>query len=143
MNRKVVKNSIYFEIVETELKQGKDVLIPIRGNSMLPFFKDSQRIAIKPFVKSKISKGDVIIARWNGQVILHRLVHRKHNQLHLAGDNNLGLIEKVSEGDVIGVAKGYYNKKNIFKNITIIDRSVGLLWFYLRPLRIIYKKIIK
>jgi len=137
----IVKNEIFFDFIIEEINQGREVLINVKGNSMLPFLKDGQRIALSPIKSSNIKLGDVVLAKWNNKYILHRVVSKNSFQVSLAGDNNLSLVEKTGMENIIAKLKGTFNTNNKFNSYTTFDRILGLLWYLTRIPRIIINKI--
>lgn len=137
----IVNNEIFFELILSEIEQEKEVIIPVKGNSMFPFIKDGQRIALMPLKNSNLRLGDIVLAKWNNQYILHRIIAMNEFQVSLAGDNNLSLIEKTDISNVLGKLKGSFNDKNVFRVHSVLNRYLGILWYFTRIPRIIIKKI--
>lgn len=137
----LVANDIFFDLISAEIKQEKEVVITVKGKSMLPFLKDGQRIALMPINSKGIKVGDIVLAKWNNQYILHRVISLNASMVSLAGDNNLSLIERTEISNVIGKLKGSFNAKNRFITFKGFDRFLGLLWYFTRIPRIIINKI--
>lgn len=141
MKVKTLSNNVFFELVQEQLSQGKEVLIPVRGNSMLPFLREGQRVLLKAEENRKVQLGDIVLAKWQDKVILHRIIRCFSDEIWLAGDNNLGQIEKLYRQDILAFMNAYYTSDNTLKKIVNWDRFLGLCWYYMRWPRIIYKKI--
>ena len=142
----VLPNEVFFLEVKEILSSGKDVLFTINGNSMRPFMSHGDRVLISPVKGSKLKLGQVVLANSQFGYVLHRLVWKTKSSLWLAGDNNLLQIEKVKHADVLGYGKYILaGEKKIIINSTS-QTSLGLLWFLLRPLRLVvfkFRKFIK
>lgn len=104
MNKVVVPNAILLGEVKSLLAEGKDVVIPTKGNSMLPFIrgdKDSVRLELR----QDVNPGDIVLAMLRpGHYVLHRVAARDGDRLTLHGDGNLRGNEVCTAGDVVGTA---------------------------------------
>jgi SOS-response transcriptional repressor LexA len=135
-----VPNQMFFDIIESELKTGKSVKFNVAGNSMLPFLKDSDQVVIKQPNLSDVKIGDILLVKYEGKFILHRLVKISNGEYYLAGDGNLDQIERVSEADVLAlVVKGFRGKRELKVN-NKLNKRLGLVWYYIRPLRYLINK---
>src|SRR5690606_4529737 len=85
----IVPNKFLFEQVLEYLKQGKQVTIPVKGRSMRPFLKEGDRVSLKPFDRKDLTKGIIVLAKVDDQMILHRVVRYNKETIWLAGDGNL------------------------------------------------------
>lgn len=129
-----------FEQVSSFLEQGKYVTIPVKGSSMMPFLKEGDSVTLKPVVSKELTKGLIVLAELGGKVILHRVVRFERGNICLAGDGNLVTHELVSSADIMAVL--VYSSRS--KRITYLNqywwRSLGLFWYWARPLRRIIRK---
>ncbi|HHT55364.1 MAG TPA: hypothetical protein GX012_02250, partial [Acholeplasma sp.] len=73
-----VDNLLFLQSIDELLKEGRTVEFKVKGNSMLPFFKHEKTIVTleKP---TNYKKHDVIIAKYNDLVVLHRIIKIKNN----------------------------------------------------------------
>jgi hypothetical protein len=68
------------------------------------------------------------------------LVKISNGEYYLAGDGNLDQIERVSEADVLAlVVKGFRGKRELKVN-NKLNKRLGLVWYYIRPLRYLINK---
>lgn len=132
-----VDNLLFLQSIDELLKEGKTVEFKVKGNSMLPFFKHEKTIVT--LEKSKnYKKRDVVLAKYNDLVLLHRIIKIKNNIYTLRGD---GLISKeyVKINDVYGKVISF---KTNDKKIKFYKTKV-LVWLLLRPIRRLLLKFIK
>ena len=61
-----------------------------RGNSMTPRIESGQLVAVRPLKEGEPSKGDVVLAKVNGRVYLHKVTARDGNRVQIG--NNRGRI---------------------------------------------------
>lgn len=132
---KTIANDLFFEQVKDWLKQGKNVKIPVVGNSMLPALKNGDTVLLEPIGRVKL--GDVVLATYNDGFILHRVVGRCLQGLQLVGDGNIGQLEKVKDSDVWGRVVRVYRTDIEIERTDWKWRTFGMCWYILRPLRAI------
>jgi hypothetical protein len=128
-------NQSFFHQLKEFLDCGKAVTISVRGNSMIPFLKDGDKVLIIPGDGNLPKIGQVVLARTTFGVVLHRVVLIKGGCLCLAGDANLVQIEEIKLSDVIGIVNAAYRSG---KELDISSRRVfftALLWYKVRPVR--------
>lgn len=98
-----VDNRLFFAQVEAVLAEGGEVQIRMRGHSMRPWLRDGRDIAvIAPCDGEQAVRGDVVLFRYRGGHVLHRVVSRDGDRLLLAGDGNYRLREQCRAEDVCG-----------------------------------------
>ena len=99
-------NNLFFEQVEAMLSEGNEVQLRIRGNSMRPWLRDNRDIValtpIKTYQRS-LQKGDVVLFRYRGGHILHRIVRHPGEQFILSGDGNYRITEQCCADDILAV----------------------------------------
>lgn len=100
----VIPNDIFFSEVEKHLAEGKSVVFPVKGYSMLPFIKNGEDSV--ELVRCKgLEVGDIALAHLpNGAYVLHRVWDMKGDKVILMGDGNISGREYCLRGDVLGVA---------------------------------------
>lgn len=101
-----VPNDLFFGWVESEIAQGRSVRFRSKGVSMYPFIRGGRdEILISPFYDMELSVMDVVLFKYKGQYVLHRIVGRDGDLLTLKGDGSFKEKEVCSVGDVVGVLK--------------------------------------
>lgn len=97
----VWKNNSFFKEVEGALHQGKKVKIAVRGSSMNPVLREGDVVVLET-EKLPIKK-DIVLAKYEGSYILHRIVGITANYFFLAGDGNKLQVERVKKSQVLAV----------------------------------------
>ena len=104
MNKVVVPNSILLGEVKSMLAEGKDVVIPTKGNSMLPFIRGG-RDSVNLRLLDTLEVVDIVLAEIReGVYVLHRVFAVDGNSVTLKGDGNLRNVEKCRRSDIAGTA---------------------------------------
>lgn len=83
----------------------REVSLDVKGNSMLPFLAQGDRVTVCPVRPEELSMGDVLLFRQNGQLIVHRLVGKKRigaAYLYCQKGDNLSGWSWISGEDIIG-----------------------------------------
>ncbi len=140
---RVISNEDYFAEVQRNLREGKEVRIRIKGNSMLPFIKDGDTVLLRAYQGQSLALGSNILAKDKDKFVFHRFVGKKNNQYILAGDGNLVLREYVEATDIIAIAYTHYPQDKD-KAVAINrpwPRLRGLGWYHIRLLRRIAAKL--
>lgn len=142
-----IPNSIFFSEVESHLREGKSVVIPVKGYSMLPFIRDG-RDSVELRSKVELEVGDIALARLgNGHFVLHRIWEIEGERVILMGDGNISGKEVCSRGDVIGVASKIFRGKKVIDCASAAYVRNVKIWRRLLPIRryilAIYRRLIK
>jgi phage repressor protein C with HTH and peptisase S24 domain len=96
-------NEQFFALVEKELEEGKTVKIRLKGNSMFPLLRSGRDSVI--LVKSpahSLKPMDVVLFRYCGNFILHRIIKKDGARLLLQGDGVISAVERCTVDDVVG-----------------------------------------
>jgi len=140
---RVISNEDYFAEVQRILREGKEVRIRVKGNSMLPFIKDGDTVLLRAYQGQSLALGSNILAKDKDKFVFHRFVGKKNNQYILAGDGNLVLREYVEATDIIAIAYTLYPQDK--DKAVAIDRPWprlrGMGWYNIRLLRRIAAKL--
>ena len=124
-----VPNELLLSQVDTFLREGREVIIRAKGNSMLPFIRgDRDSVALRSCESPEI--GDIVLVRLPGRYVMHRIIGFRDGVYTMMGDGNIRGTESFRQEDVLG------------KVVRIIrdggkDRlpGKGRLWKALLPLR--------
>jgi len=134
-------NELVFDQVLECLQQGKCAVIRVKGRSMQPFIREGERVLLKRFDIREICRGMVVLAKVEGQMVLHRLVGYNRETVCLAGDGNLVQRERVAYADVIAtVVSLYRGEKEIRLNQW--SKCLGQSWYLVRPYRRLVSKLL-
>lgn len=133
---KVLPNNEILRDLIMLVNEGQRVVLPVKGNSMLPFIIGGQESVelVKP---SSVAVGDVVLAWINDcRYVVHRVIRIDGEQVQLMGDGNLTAEEFCLTKDVAARAE-YVIGRNGRKRYLYSRRRVleSRLWWRLRPLR--------
>lgn len=132
--KKIIPNALYFFWVEEEIAQGREVRIRHKGTSMLPFlYSDKDEVNLAPCDPATLSPLDVVLFRYKGRHLLHRILRREGERLLLQGDGSLVATEQCLVTDV--VARMTYLVRPSGKSLPVTSlrwRVLSRLWVSLR-----------
>ena len=119
------------------IREGKTVVLPVRGNSMRPFIQNGNDCVELHPLPPVLRKGDVVLARTSkGYYVLHRVTVISPDLLTLEGDGNIGLRETCRPSDVLARAEWVIDAHK--ERHSLLDRRARIkwkMWYILRPLR--------
>lgn len=100
---KVLPNAVLLSQAAEFLSSGMEVLMPVKGNSMLPFIRSGKDLVLVRR-QWKVEEGDVVLAlESTGKYVIHRVIKVGDDDLlTLRGDGNLIGTEICRQEDVIG-----------------------------------------
>jgi len=131
-----IPNDIFLGGVKEILAEGKDVIIPTKGNSMLPFIK-GEIDSVKLRYQSNPSKWSIVLAELRpGHYVLHRIIKVDGENVTLMGDGNFKNKEYCLMGNIAGTAiEIIKNGKDATDCTTAKAIAMARIWFILRPFR--------
>lgn len=123
----IVPNEILFAGVKDAIREGKDVKIIAKGNSMLPFIRTGDTVLLsKPH---RLRTGMIVLVEpQEGMFILHRINKLMDDDMFLYGDGNLGTKEKVPYTSVIAVVKTVYRGKRVINYGSFVWKLSNKIW---------------
>ena len=147
MKKVVIANEEMAEEVKRLIGMNHEVIIPVKGNSMLPFIQGDKDLAVLRPASHPLKKWDVVLAHDSrGVLLLHRIIHIAGDELTLMGDSSLNGVETCKASDVIAQLETVKRKDNQWSCNTRSARTKAAMWYYLRPLRryllAIYRRLI-
>lgn len=114
MNKLVVNNDELFSKVVELLRQGRQVTIPVKGSSMLPFIREGKDLVVLEGVGGaepenaeglrEISRGDIVLFHCGGRYILHRVLDVAGGIALIQGDGVLKAKERCPVHHIYGRA---------------------------------------
>ena len=146
MEKIELPNEVLLGEVTELLKEGKNVILMTKGNSMLPFIigdRDSVELTSPDVVK----ENDIVLALLkNGMYVLHRVQRIDGDEITLMGDGNLRGTEHCRRNDICGLVRTIIKEDG--RKVDCSDASLRrrvLLWHRLLPVRryllYIYRKL--
>ena len=98
-----IANHLFFAEIEQLLAEGSEAEFRLNGNSMRPLLRNGRDVVvIAPVATDTVAVGDVVLFRYHGKHILHRIIKRSGEKLLLAGDGNYCRFETATTHEVIG-----------------------------------------
>lgn len=137
MLKTIIDNDTFFEVVKAELAQDKTVSFKVKGQSMWPFYHDGQTTVLVSSANS-LKKYDVVVANYQGKVILHRIIKIQGDSITLRGDATFRK-EVVSRSVVFARVVEHQTKKTISSNQKRYRFKVWL-WIH-NPLRKLFIRL--
>lgn len=99
-----LSNEIFFAEVERLLAAGEEVSILVKGNSMTPLMCNGHNKAIlRRAERSDIKPGAVMLFRYRGTHVLHRIEKIEGDKITFAGDGNYKIKEVATRQDIVAV----------------------------------------
>ena len=100
---KRVPNNTFFELVEEEIAQGKPVRFRLKGNSMFPLLRNvKDSVILEKCSTDNLKPMDVVLFRYQGTYVLHRIIQRRGDDLLIQGDGSIMAMEQCTVNDVVG-----------------------------------------
>ena len=97
-----LRNDIFFAEVERMISEGKSVTIPVKGFSMRPMMRsEKERVILTAHSNNDIKQGAVMLFRYKGQHIMHRIVKIEGQNITFAGDGNYRIREQATKDDIV------------------------------------------
>ena len=119
------------------IREGKTVVLPVRGNSMRPFIQNGNDCVELHPLPPVLRKGDVVLARTSkGYYVLHRVTAISPDLLTLEDDGNIGLRDTCRPSAVLARAEWVIDAHK--ERHSLLDRRARIkwrTWYMLRPLR--------
>lgn len=144
---KPLPNNLFFAWVESELAEGRPVRIRMKGVSMHPLLRNGRdEVVLHPCDPAALKPMDVVLFRYRGGHLLHRILRRQGDRLLIQGDGSYVAKEECSVAEVVGVVKEIHRPSG--RVLSVDSRSwrwMSRLWVGLgvfrRPLLRVYHRI--
>ena len=100
--KKTIPNALFFATVEELIGEGRSVEMTVKGYSMRPFVRNERDVVVlSPIEPAELREGMVLLFRYKGGYVLHRLCRIEGARLTLEGDGNYRQEEVVGSEDVV------------------------------------------
>ena len=100
---KCIPNDVFFAWVESEIAEGHSVRIRLKGQSMFPLLRNERdEVVLYPCHEHDLHPMDVVLFRYQGRHVLHRILRREGDWLYLRGDGSYVAKEECAVSDVVG-----------------------------------------
>jgi len=138
-----IKNDVLFAEVSRFLREGNQVTIPAKGNSMVPTIRSNIDTIILTGIESSSPEGnfikakvdDIVLFRYKGKWILHRIISINDGVAVVRGDGN-SFCEYPRVEDIYG--KAIFILRNDKTKVDPYSRKALCflrIWNFLLPLR--------
>lgn len=98
-----IPNEFFFTQVEEEIAKGHSVRFRLKGWSMFPLLRDGiDEVILFPCDTDELKPMDVVLFRYNGRHVLHRIIEIDGDCLNLMGDGSFKAKERCAAADVVG-----------------------------------------
>ena len=100
---KKVDNDTFFAWVESEIEAGHAVRFRLKGHSMFPLLRNGKDVVIlEKCPAESLQPMDVVLFRYRGKHVLHRIIRREGERLLIQGDGSIVAKEECTVDDVVG-----------------------------------------
>ena len=135
---KLIPNNAFFENIEQMLSEGNNVECRCFGRSMQPYLRGdgSEVIVASPFTPEELIPGAIVLFRYRGKHICHRIVSRNGENLLIQGDGVVKNREQITVSEVMGIVRTIIrrNQKPVSTQTKAAQRYWHC-WLRLSPLR--------
>ena len=126
-------NDIFFAQVESEIAEGKSVCFKVKGSSMFPLLRnDKDEVCLSPLTETP-EKMDIVLFRFKGKHILHRIIDVKDDTYIIQGDGIYMSSEYCKKQDIVGIVTSLH--KAGWKPVSTSSgwyKFFSALWFKFR-----------
>ncbi len=110
---RTIPNEHFFAWVEESLSVNRSVRFCVRGVSMFPLLRDGRdEVTVQRIAPERLKRGDILLFRYRGRHLLHRVVKRDGDRLLLRGDNTYGGEEHCRTEEVVGIVTCIHRRKS-------------------------------
>lgn len=131
--------------IEKLLRQNKAIQIRPQGYSMYPFLiPERDEVIIESVDPHKIKRGDVILYRRPGSIlVLHRVYRHDRTGIYTVGDNQTAIEGPIEEEVVKGILAGRVRDGKFVPVSAPMYRITSGIWLRLRIFRPVIGKTIR
>lgn len=98
-----IPNDVFFAWVESEIAEGHSVRFRLKGQSMFPLLRNERdEVVLYSCTEEELQPMDVVLFRFQGKHVLHRILRREGERLFLRGDGSYVAREECVVSDVVG-----------------------------------------
>lgn len=146
---KTIPNNRFFAWVEAEIAEGRAVRFRLKGNSMFPLLRNGMdEVVLYPCAKEELKPMDVVLFRYQGKHVLHRILRIEGEQLLIQGDGVYASYERCTSEDVVGKVKEVVRPSGKIISVEqpawrLTSRLWRMMGWFRRPLLRILHKLMK
>ena len=140
MDKMIIDNDTFFADVRRLLDQGKQVTIPVKGLSMLPFIRGGKDLVVLEKAGGNLQRDDIVLfhvgPREGGRYVMHRILTMDGDVVDIQGDGVPKTHELVRRNQVIAKAVEILRGgKRRVDPYSPGQRRLVHFWQWLRPVR--------
>ena len=138
MTKSIIKDKkLMMQEIQKLISEGKTVSITAKGYSMNPFIRHMQDIiTIGPWKDDDLKRGTAALVQTDsGNYVFHRIIRRDRETIILEGDGNVGLTEKATVNNVIGIMHGITRNGREYTSKSLLWKTYSFIWLLLGPLK--------
>ena len=119
------------------VREGVNVTLPVKGQSMLPFIIGGKESVILHSQGGIVDVGDVVLAWVDGnRYVVHRIIKLDYDRVTLMGDGNVAVTEHCRLNDIKARVTHVVDDKERTHYLYNRWRMLAArLWYWLRPVR--------
>lgn len=138
MKSLTLPNAIFIGSLFRLLQEGKVVTFTVKGNSMYPFLRNGRDLVkMKKPESDEMTSGRIVLFRYEGRYLLHRIIKKKGAGYYLRGDNNWSFhLEACREEDIRGMVVGVKRNGQEMDCHSWRWRSLSFLWMKTHAARV-------
>ncbi len=108
MDKMVVDNDTFFSDVLQVLEQGRQVIIPVKGFSMLPFIRGCKDLVVLEKADGDLKADDIVLFHMGpqegGRYVMHRILSTDGDAVDIMGDGVVKAHEHVRRNQILAKA---------------------------------------
>jgi signal peptidase I len=134
---KQIPNDIFFEEIAQFLHSGKNVKLYVKGTSMQPWLRNGKdAVMLSPVQPDALKTGNIVLFRFRGQYLLHRIIARRGDNFVMQGDGAYQMRESVTLADIIGTVYAIIRPSGKNRPAgSLSERLYWNIWYTLYPIR--------
>ncbi len=100
--KKIIANDVFFASIEELIAEGQSVEMTVKGFSMRPFLRNERDVVVlSPIASEQLRRGMVVLFRYRGAHVLHRIAKMEGGMLTMEGDGNYRQVEVAPRESVV------------------------------------------
>ena len=142
---KKIKSADMFPIVKEILESGSKAWITVTGMSMFPFLReDEDCVELTHATIDTINRGDIVlIQRYTGEYILHRVYKKENNIFYMVGDAQRWIEGPLNPEQLIAVVEVVKRKDREISCNNKMWKLLVLVWMNIIPVRPVILKVLR
>jgi len=126
-----------FPLVEELLRDGRDVVISARGNSMYPLIRsDKDTVKLTAANYNDVKKGAItLVRRDSGAYVIHRVCKITPVLFYMVGDHQQEIEGPLRPDQLIAMVTEVHRGKHTIRRGSLLWVVFARIWLFLRPIR--------